>query len=173
MSDDKKTRGRPKKERTGYNMALPPNIAMPTRKVLPETDHKGGENLTGRHSRYKPEFAEQLPALYKEHHNANGVCVALKISRPTYENWKKAYPEFKEAHEICDCIKDDILYKKLIEASLNKEINAIPLIYICKTVGQWVESKAPERDNDDRERETLEAIKHVMSKIKKEHEKDY
>ena len=48
---------------------------------------------------YKPELAEQLPAMFSEGESVAEVIVKLGISRACFYKWVNKYPEFAEAYE--------------------------------------------------------------------------
>lgn len=54
----------------------------------------------GRPSKYKPEFAEQLPALFAEGQSVAEVAVVLGVTRDTFYDWVKRYPKFRDAYEL-------------------------------------------------------------------------
>lgn len=49
--------------------------------------------------KYKPEFAEQLPQMFKNGEAVEEVIVKLGIRRSTFYEWAKKYPEFADAYE--------------------------------------------------------------------------
>lgn len=51
-------------------------------------------------SLYKPEYCEQLPAMFADGASVTKVCVALGICRDTYYEWKKVHPEFASAAKL-------------------------------------------------------------------------
>lgn len=49
---------------------------------------------------YKPEIAEQLPAMFNEGETVEEVCVILGIDQTTFDSWKAQYPEFNHAAQM-------------------------------------------------------------------------
>ena len=57
-------------------------------------------------SKYKPEFAEQLPEMYAEGQSVAEVCKKLGVYKEAYYKWVKKHEEFGIAHargmELCE-----------------------------------------------------------------------
>lgn len=54
----------------------------------------------GKPTKYRPEFCDQLPAMFKEGEDVSVILIALDISRDTFYRWIKKYPEFKAAYAM-------------------------------------------------------------------------
>jgi len=50
--------------------------------------------------KYKPEYVDQLPDMFKTGEDVSEVCAVFKISRQTFYDWIKKYPEFKTAYAL-------------------------------------------------------------------------
>lgn len=52
-------------------------------------------------SKYKKKYAKQLiEGLRKDGKSIEECCLLWGVSDKTYQNWRKKYPEFEEAHQI-------------------------------------------------------------------------
>ena len=57
-------------------------------------------NDVGRPSKYKPEYCQMVINWGKQGKSKAWMCGTLEVTRQTFENWAKEYPEFLDAMDI-------------------------------------------------------------------------
>jgi len=53
----------------------------------------------GRPTKYKKEYAEKLPDMFKNGESVAEVCAELGIWKDTFYNWVNKYPKFSDAYK--------------------------------------------------------------------------
>lgn len=79
--------------------------------------------------KYKPEYAIKLPEMFKSGEDVAEVCAALNISRATFYNWIKKYPEFEEAYSFAKTLSE-AWWQKLGRAGACGKADINPAIWI-------------------------------------------
>ena len=64
---------------------------------LPDSKHMKERKRSGRPTKYKPEFCEEVTELAKTGASMAEICSHFDICRQTIDNWAATYPEFLEA----------------------------------------------------------------------------
>ncbi|WP_010261137.1 transposase [Treponema primitia] len=82
-----------------------------------------------RPTKYNKAIADKLPDLFGEGQSIIEVCGELKISRDTFYNWKKQYPEFSKAVDDGLTLSQAFWEKLGREGTLCKR-NVQPTMYI-------------------------------------------
>ncbi len=76
------------------------------------------KKITGRPTKYKPEYCEEVRNLFLLGYTVDEVCLSLGVAEPTYRDWLKKYPDFsravKEGKESADAKVAASLYKRAI-----------------------------------------------------------
>lgn len=79
--------------------------------------------------KYKPEYADQLPAMFEQGEDVIEVAVALGVCRATFYNWLEKYPDFAAAYEIGKGISE-AWWRKLGRAGACGKADVNPSIWI-------------------------------------------
>ena len=64
---------------------------------LPESEHMRARRTSGRPTKYKRKFCEEVTELAKTGASMAEICSHFDISRQTIDNWANKHPEFLEA----------------------------------------------------------------------------
>ena len=75
-------------------------------------------------TKYKPEYCELLLQTCEEGGFIAHFCVKVKITRPTFYEWKDTYPEFAEAVQLGELISESLLMDKATDGMLNTGFNS-------------------------------------------------
>lgn len=64
---------------------------------LPESEHMKERKRSGRPTKYKPEYCDEVVELAKTGASMAEICSHFDICRQTIDNWAATYPKFLEA----------------------------------------------------------------------------
>ena len=100
--------------------------------------------------KYKKEYAEDLPEMFKNGESVAEVVAILGVWRSTFYEWVNKYPEFKEAYEHGKTLSE-AWWAKLGRqgASCEKQINPAVWIFNMKAKFDWSDKGDNENNEDD------------------------
>lgn len=79
--------------------------------------------------KYKPEFADNLPEMFKQGESVAEVCAELKVARSTFYLWLKEYPDFGDAYKIGQVLSES-WWAKLGRAGACGKADINPAVWI-------------------------------------------
>lgn len=93
-----------------------------------------------RPTKYKPEFAKQLPSMFDNGESVVEVCVALGIRKDTFYNWCKKYPKFSDAYKE-GLERSEAWWQRLGRAGAlgSQKINPTTWIFNMKNRFKWTD----------------------------------
>lgn len=114
-------------------------------------------------SKYKPEYAEQIPEMFAEGKTLYTVCAELLVTKNTFYAWTKKYPEFAEAYELGQVLQKSWWMERYRLWSVREAPgNGAGFIFYLKTQCNWSEF----RDNSKNPEEIEQHLKTAMDKAK-------
>lgn len=90
---------------------------------------KADQDENGKMSRYKPEFAAQLPDLMAHGEAAVEVMAHFGITKPTFYQWLEKYPEFREAYDLAR-VKSEAWWTQLGRKGASCEVAIQPGVWL-------------------------------------------
>lgn len=110
--------------------------------------------------KYKPELAENLPAMFKNGEAVEEVIVQLGIRRSTFYEWVKKYPEFADAYEHGKELSHAWWYKLgRFGAAGKAQVQPTVFIFNMKNRIGWGDQ--PKETEDDKKPQPLEIVYQV------------
>ena len=99
--------------------------------------------------RYKKQFAQDLPQMFKNGESVAEVCVQFGVSRQAFYDWVKKYPEFAEAYEQGK-LYSEAWWTKLGRAGAAGQValNATPWIFNMKNRFGWTDQPKDDKSDD-------------------------
>lgn len=113
--------------------------------------------------KYEPDFPERAEKFITEGHTQAECARFLGVSVPTFEEYKKKYPEFlnavKSANRVLDDIVVNALYLKAIgfERVVNGQVRYYPPDLGAQVF--WLKNRRPDEWRDKKEIEVPESLK--------------
>ena len=98
-------------------------------------------------SKYDPAYCEVMMREMAKGHSLVAVAAEIGVTRQTFDNWRKTYPEFQEAFEMGKVFSTRYWERRLIELSSDKDAgNPAAVIFGLK-------NRAPDQWRDKMEHE--------------------
>lgn len=126
------------------------------------------KTVTGRPSKYKPEFCAQVASHMKQGLSFESFAAVIGVNQDTLHEWAKVQPEFSEAKK--EAYSHSLLfYERMgvaIMAGKMPKANVAAWIFNMKNRFKWRDLHAIEDVNETREYER--ALQEALTEMKKE-----
>lgn len=92
------------------------------------------------HSKYKKEFAEELPQMFANGESVAEVCIQLGVTRRAFYDWVEKYPDFADAYQDGK-MHAEAWWSKLGRAGAAGKVDIQPTVWIfnMKNKFGWVD----------------------------------
>ena len=98
--------------------------------------------------KYKKQFAEDLPKMFRNGESVAEVCVQLGVSRDSFYYWVNNYPEFKEAYDLGK-LHSEAWWSKLGRAGALGERKIQPAVWVFTMKNKFGWRDQPEPDSSE------------------------
>jgi len=133
--------------------------------------------MAGRPTKYKPEYCKIVRREMKKGYTKLAVAGTLGITRDTFYEWCKRYPEFSDTvrhgEVLAQCFWENLMREAALGISKHK-INSRILLYVLKTRYRWgMNEESPIdkliRETDEKEAKKLEKKEKHLSETERVH----